>query len=426
MSLSEEQSNEDNYRRDSFENRVCDDLSEVLLKSLSLEDKYRFECVSKQFQRTALLLKYSEYLEIPQRGDHNIESCKQLFQKYPKLNRISIYSYEYKSDLFEAIIKYCHNLTHIHFKNSTPIETEVQRKFFDKFGHQLMCLSIAHTNIDYDLIKAPNIEELIIDLFDRKLSKMKFNRLKRFEIQWYYWYDFDFLVLFIENNGKTLKHLDIVSRYPINDKERTKRLLKTIKKSKDLIHLGIDIEFGINEESFTDYWKQIAINCKQIKSLKLRLKNTESLRINDSMLSILKQFKRLKRLYLKLHFEDEDESDIHFHPFQDLKGLQGLTHLTIRVMVYRNHPNGRSLSSRNQNFNEKILTDIDINLPKLQYLNIEFRFNANEWTAQVLSRLISLQTIYVYIRNVEIVPQIERQLFLNCKHFNRFRNFHSN
>ncbi len=37
--------------RQSFSYRICDDLCEVLLKYLSFEDKIKFECVSKQFQR---------------------------------------------------------------------------------------------------------------------------------------------------------------------------------------------------------------------------------------------------------------------------------------------------------------------------------------------------------------------------------------
>src|SRR5437868_7389736 len=38
--------------KDSFDVRVCDDLSEELLQYLTIEDKLRLECVSKQFQRT--------------------------------------------------------------------------------------------------------------------------------------------------------------------------------------------------------------------------------------------------------------------------------------------------------------------------------------------------------------------------------------
>ena len=60
----------------SFDDRICDDLSEVLLQFLSLEDKLRLECVSKQFQRT-------------------------LFQK-----QFSISSYSYRSKLIEDKKKY--------------------------------------------------------------------------------------------------------------------------------------------------------------------------------------------------------------------------------------------------------------------------------------------------------------------------------
>ena len=36
--------------RDSFSDRFCDDLCEVIVSYLSFEDKIRFECVSKQWQ----------------------------------------------------------------------------------------------------------------------------------------------------------------------------------------------------------------------------------------------------------------------------------------------------------------------------------------------------------------------------------------
>src|ERR1700742_1950685 len=47
-----------NAKRDSFGDRICDDLCEVLLSGLSLEDKIRHECVSKQFQRCVYRRQY--------------------------------------------------------------------------------------------------------------------------------------------------------------------------------------------------------------------------------------------------------------------------------------------------------------------------------------------------------------------------------
>ena len=58
------ESKEDNYRRDSFDDRFCDDLSEVILQYLSLEDKLRLECVSKQFQRTVFQRQYELYIDV--------------------------------------------------------------------------------------------------------------------------------------------------------------------------------------------------------------------------------------------------------------------------------------------------------------------------------------------------------------------------
>ena len=58
MSFSDVFSFDTNYRRDSFSHRVCDDLSEVILQFLPIENKFRFECVSKQFQRTVFQKQY--------------------------------------------------------------------------------------------------------------------------------------------------------------------------------------------------------------------------------------------------------------------------------------------------------------------------------------------------------------------------------
>ena len=188
MSLSEEQSNEDNYRRDSFDNRVCDDLSEVLLKYLSLEDRLILECVSKQFQRTAFFSLTTLYLKICPEIVGNIESYKQLFKKWPKINKIIIYSnflgvmksLEFSRDLVEVIAKYCNNLTHIHIK--TLISEHLVKKLIDKFGHKLISFENFRQIESFPFIKWPNIEELIIDLFKSQLSQIQFKRLKRFKV----------------------------------------------------------------------------------------------------------------------------------------------------------------------------------------------------------------------------------------------------
>ena len=58
MSSNNEQSiqlNSDLQKKSSFDERVCDDLCEVLLKYLPIKDAFRLESVSKQFQSNIFL-----------------------------------------------------------------------------------------------------------------------------------------------------------------------------------------------------------------------------------------------------------------------------------------------------------------------------------------------------------------------------------
>ena len=136
LCLSEVQSNENqNYRRDSFSDRVCDDLSEVILKYLSFEDKLRLECVSKQFQRSVLNSKYSFDSEIFQKSN---EKLKHLFKKFQNSKQFIFFTRN--QELIETIIKYSKNITHIHFPLKVVIEENILKKFFDKFGKNL-CFS---------------------------------------------------------------------------------------------------------------------------------------------------------------------------------------------------------------------------------------------------------------------------------------------
>src|ERR1700712_1588118 len=58
----------DSQNSDSFSERICDDLSEVILQYLSLEDKLRLQCVSKQFQRTV----FKRHYEFTFRGGNDL------------------------------------------------------------------------------------------------------------------------------------------------------------------------------------------------------------------------------------------------------------------------------------------------------------------------------------------------------------------
>ena len=249
---------------------------------------------------------------------------------------------------------------------------------------------------------APNIEELIINTFDSQLSQIKFNRLKSFKVSTIFEKDFNAFELFIENNTKTLKHLKVSGYY---NEVSTKRFLKIITKSVNLVHFSTDL--GMFDKYLIQEWTQIANNCKQLKSLKVSLNHStlnQSLRLNDERLSTLRGLKRLEVLSIDL---SGPRNDI----IEDISTYHELTHLTVHSLY---------------EFQESILTDIDINFPKLKSLTIDCPMIASEWTAQVLSRLSSLETIELRIENEGIRSQIERQLIKNCKHFKSFKIFTEN
>src|SRR5437868_12002691 len=85
----------DSQMKDSFDVRVCDDLSEELLQYLTIEDKLRLECVSKQFQRTVftkeehiiLTEKYGNISSDDRR--HLTFDCKRVVNMLKKIPNIS-------------------------------------------------------------------------------------------------------------------------------------------------------------------------------------------------------------------------------------------------------------------------------------------------------------------------------------------------
>ena len=196
MSLSKQQSNEDNNRRSdsmialplnrwqklllrideikrqkrqSFDERICDDLSEVILKYLSLKDALRLECVSKQFQRTVFVSQNSlDFYSIK----ISTESLKQLLKKIPNLKQIIGENSTFNSDgTNEVIFKNCDKLTDIHFASEELIEKQ-----------------------------SPIIEEM--SSYGYQLSQVVFNKLKKLKLCLFDGKDLDQLEIFIENNGK--------------------------------------------------------------------------------------------------------------------------------------------------------------------------------------------------------------------------------
>ena len=217
-----------NFRRDSFDQRICDDLSEVILQYLPIKDKFRFECVSKQFQRT-LYVKHNQILIHPfvKNGFIQLIPIEKILRKCPNITSIRSHGQTLKiwplvSSCFNShllvdlIQRYCHQLVEVSgdlFRNEEVFKSCVQtfsKKSFvldSKHATNPILESLSH-------IKQLELKDqfgyygtigCFYQLFD--INRIPLKNLKRVSFRFVN-QDISSLKGFISNN-KSLKYLQI-------------------------------------------------------------------------------------------------------------------------------------------------------------------------------------------------------------------------
>ena len=439
------ESKEDNYRRDSFDDRFCDDLCEVLLQFLPFIHKLRLESVSKQFQRTVLQREYEVnihmgaeengiYWKIKQifitKTDHNIDpldtfqydlknqsldSIKSLLKKCPNITSIQLngpdlgcrgYDFEKVNIIFLLITENCNNLSEIKVLNHILLDESVLEEFHQKFGPKIKYLTYSGKLFDFS--RFPKIEKIIClvkhVINHSIIHQLKTNKLKELDIAFNHGEN-HMLKTLIEN-FPTLTHLSVYFRS--NDENAIYKSLKNISNLKHLIHFKLHIPFGINNNLFCGLLKQMAN--QNLKSIDFDLyikRNHSDIR---QFFSQFKTFPALKRLNLSFRFyynEGEDNIDVNqILYFKVFKGFSNITHLSLVI-------NGTQLSK------ELKFKDIDINLPKLQYLEISNKLNSTpegvQQMAEILSRLSRLETLKLWFKTGVDLKPIEEQITEMCR-----------
>jgi hypothetical protein len=97
------------YRRDSFSDKVCDDLCEILLSFLSFDDKIRFECISKRFQK--LIFNKQNTFEVIYSYSCNNNTFNQLVVNYESFN-IKAFESVLKSVIINRVVNRCQHRFH--------------------------------------------------------------------------------------------------------------------------------------------------------------------------------------------------------------------------------------------------------------------------------------------------------------------------
>ena len=399
--------------RQSFSDRICDDLCEEILQYLSLEDKLKLEGVSKQFQRTVLKKHFGLTIETEdyaanrsficvQNKSIDLLSLEKLLKKCPNIRSIKLMQPEEEFDyneVFRLITKYCNNLRQIDFEENV-ISDKNMEEFQRKFGPNIKAIQHFKDANNYNLF--PNVEKLIFfDLNDLKevIPRLKLKKLKKIECT----LDEgeEDVVKTCVDTFPTIRyfslHIVITNEYEIY------KSLEFISNLKHLIALGFEVLVE-NSELFCDSLKRIANNCQKLKRIEFSCDLFEKLDIKQ-LLSSFQSFPALKRLYLWFdkHFAGDMFTDI--FSFEAFKGLSNITHLTLQF--------------EHLIFKETTFKDIDINLPNLQYLEFKASLNPSlkEVTemADILSRLSRLQTLKLLFRKGINYNEIEVKIREKCR-----------
>jgi hypothetical protein len=139
------------YSKDSLD-RFGDDLCEYVLSFLSIEDRFRFECLSKQWQRVVYQTQTQLIInsKICDNQYVNNTTFERIIKKCPNITYITInnhlYDYIYISNkIFDHINKYCRNFNefdYIFYNN------DQQHNYIQK-----LCQTIGNNSFELFVIK---------------------------------------------------------------------------------------------------------------------------------------------------------------------------------------------------------------------------------------------------------------------------------
>ena len=333
-----------------------------------------------------------------------MHSFKILLKKCPnitsiKLNGPNLRHHNYRSvkfnAVFQLIIANCNNLREIIVCNDIILNESILEEFYQKFGLKIKYLQSFRKL--FELNRFPKIEKIIISGFwlDHSIiGDLKQAKLRELDIM--IKQGQEHLLQRVIYNFLLLTHFNIYIRS--KDENAIYKSLKNISNLKHLIHFKICNQFTYIDNKFYEILKQMANNCQNLKNIEC------SFMINDykleikQLLSQLRAFPALKRLNLSLNLqnnEEENNFDDQIFSFELFKGFSNITHLSLHFdYTY---------------LKESTLKEIDINLPKLQYLVIKNKFDTTPegvtQMANILSRLSRLETLKLFfIFEVEVKP----------------------
>ena len=403
---------------DSFDDRIWDDLSEEVLQFLPLEHKLSLESVSKQFQRTLFQKQFSISLYSSLQSNDKIrkdylESIQSLLKKCKKIQTMSLILKNrtiFKS-ILPLIIEYCRHLNEFNVslkRYRTRTKSELKEEFYLKFGSKMKYLWFDRcSRIYFSYEWFPNLSSIGKKTHHKRVSPerlLETNLMNLKEVNIKLSEQNHHLFLEVLQKYYRTRHLTLVPSHPVIEEP----VFKAFKESPVLQNL---IELKYRDWAVTknnrcnknlDSLTLLSEKFPKLKSLEFGWIFVKDLSVLRQQLSSLKAFSELQRLHLWGLFVGDDSTQFSFKPFEELSNI---THLKIVFW--------------GKDMDHKILTDIEIYLPKLQYLLIDYLMITDEegdkQIAESLSRLSSLRTIELCLRYQHISESLKPKIIEKCR-----------
>ncbi|CAG2119536.1 unnamed protein product [Medioppia subpectinata] len=304
--------------------RFGDDLCEELLSYLSLEDKFRFECISKQWRRVVFESQTVVTIDgntgrwfHPMLGRVSKAELKRKMEYKPTID------YPLEDTAIELLVKYCSHLTTI-YMNFKNISVDTIDKFFTKFGPKLKSVNVFGFNESVDqkwiekwlkmcvnMQSFTNNDRPLYNVMIQLVPKIPvlFKRLNSIRLD-VHTLDEDInglmtaLDVFADKYGHQMKTIGLIvwsSNAVIIDAILT-QLMDSLPRMQTLI--SFELSFTADSQVSSEDWIQllttIGINCRQMKSLDINRLTLSNIVVGEEPLTsnLLQPLRRLTHLYL--------------------------------------------------------------------------------------------------------------------------------
>ena len=404
------------YSKDSFD-RFGDDLCEDILSYFPLNDKFKYECVSKQWKRSVYQrVKYwtisfkTEPLE--EYSSIFIPGFASFLRKFPNIREVYISPNTYfeshpelNTIILELIAKYCQNLKTIN-NLSIGWSHNSAKTFISTIEHKLEIICLNNSLKNFETLNGqrfPNLRKLFIYLPDLDNS-LHFDGSDESSFSFIQLTDLIIICRTIEEqllstiirSNKRLKYL-CLGQTSLNEISTSEHLLNDLSELEELKTLMIVwLDFNLKSMTILKEFEIIGQKCEKLERLGLALR-LPTLYSGQRCLTIIEYFPNLVTLEL-YSVENYDPSFV--ISCQSLFNCSNLRHLWLNL----------------KEMDDSFFEDIHLYSPKLRLLSI-CNFRVNEIFIEYIEKLPELQKLVIENSNLseqQFNLAIFYKLFISC------------